>query len=317
MTSENIENVLKARNTIPNDFFGGWNADDLSLLDKYHFKEEGIQGYITDYYGVRTSVDCVPWAAGLSGAVITDPPIPDDGVRAETIEYYALHHAINNSMGDGFTAIELGASYGPWVCAAGVISKRIGKKRINLIAVEASGYFQKMIADNFTINNLYSNNQGIRINAKAIHGAVSIKPGVIYFPKVISAWENGGQTTSEIVKVDYIGREVEHEEVPALTLNQLLSDLPVVDFLHCDIQGAELEVLTHGASLLTVKHLFIGTHSRYIEGVLIDCFHKHGWQLLRERPAAFVHIPERHSVVGMTVRDGGQYWINSGLFASE
>ena len=91
--------------------------------------------------------------------------------------------------------------------------------------------------------------------------------------------------------------------------------LDVIDLVHCDIQGSEDEVLTFGAALLTqrVKRMFIGTHSRSIEGKLIECFHRHGWSLVRERPTHFEHRLDTLSTTGMTLRDGGQYWVNTKL----
>jgi FkbM family methyltransferase len=170
-----------------------------------------------------------------------------------------------------------------------------------------------MINENFVANGLASLPTDVVLVSKAIHGAAGVKQGTVYFPVVSSAFENGGQASNENLEVDYVGRAVPHESVPVRTLDEIFDGLSVIDLLHCDIQGAEADVLMHGAALITqkVRHMFIGTHSRLIEGSLIDCFHKHGWSLVRERPVAFLHKVELPSVVGMTTRDGGQYWINN------
>ncbi len=88
-----------------------------------------------------------------------------------------------------------------------------------------------------------------------------------------------------------------------------------MDLLHIDIQGLEHDVLAGSIELLNqrVRAIFVGTHSRKIEGLLIDLFHANGWRLERERPAKFVYEPTRPDVVGWTTRDGGQYWINPRL----
>jgi FkbM family methyltransferase len=311
--SHRVTSALSARSILENDFFGGWEISDLDLFSRHQFTTSGTPGFVTDYFGIKTAVAFVPWAEGNSGGVFTDPPLPDDGVRAEAIEYFAMLHALENSPGDSFSAIELGSSYAPWACAAGVLAVRLGKSKISLRAVEASSFFHKLIDENFRSNGLKNAPRGVSIDMRAIHGAAGIKQGTTFFPVVSSAFENGGQASSEKLEVDYVGREVAHENVPVRTLDEIFEELKIVDLLHCDIQGAESEVLIHGAALITqkVRFMFIGTHSRFIEGSLIECFHKHGWSLLRERPVAFTHKVDLPSSVGMTTRDGGQYWVNN------
>jgi len=314
--SARISAAESARETLGHDFFGGWEPTDLDLFAKYHAVAQGTPGFVTDYFGVKTASHFVPWAAGNDGGVFTDPPIPDDGVRAEAIEYFALLDSMDRSPSSEFSAVELGSSYAPWACMAGVLAMRQKKSRIAVRAVEASRYFFDLIQSNFAANGLISTH-GVSVEATAINAAVGIKRGKTFFPVVSSAFENGGQATDTKLDVDYVGRHVEHEEVNVCTLEDAFEGFGLIDLLHCDIQGAEAEVLTFGASLLSsrVRHMFVGTHSRYIEGQLIDCFHRHGWVLLRERPCAFVHRSDLISPVGMTTRDGGQYWMNPRIAA--
>lgn len=53
---------------------------------------------------------------------------------------------------------------------------------------------------------------------------------------------------------------------------------PRVDILHSDIQGAESEVFHHAISLLNerVRRVVVGTHTRKIEGELMDLFSANG-----------------------------------------
>lgn len=312
--SEQLQHLLSARQTLGGDFFGGWTPADLDLFARHHKPAAGSAGYVTDYFGVKTRTDFVPWANALNGHTLTTPPIPNDGVRAEAIEYVALLDSIEHSAGPHFAMVELGASYAPWAALAGVIAKRLGKN-VSVRAVEASSYFHALIPENYTANGLVGDSNGVgpTVESVAIHGAVGIKKGTMFFPVVNSAFENGGQAADSVPDVDYVGRAVPHEEVPIRTLDEIFDGLDAVDFLHCDIQGSEEDVLVHGAALLSqkVKRMFVGTHSRKIEGALIECLHKHGWHLMRERPVTFAHQPQLSSVVGMTTIDGGQYWVNS------
>jgi FkbM family methyltransferase len=309
-----MQTMISARETLGNDFFGGWAPADVDLFNKYHRKIDGSPGYISDYFGVRTRTDYVPWASRLDGLSLGEPPIPDDAVRAEAIEYFALLDTLDATSGASFTMVELGASYAPWGCMAGAIAKRLGK-RATIRAVEASAYFHSLIAENFAANGLSGKSPDPSMDVAAIHGAVGIRKGSIFFPVVTSAFENGGQAAAAAPDKDYTGRAVAHEEVPVRTLDEIFQGLDVIDFLHCDIQGSEGEVLIHGASQISqkVRRMFIGTHSRKIEGDLIECYHRNGWRLVRERPVTFDYRADLASVVGMTTRDGGQYWINTRL----
>jgi len=309
-----VQHLFEARQALGIDFFGGWLPADLELFEKYHFDMPPTPGFVTDYFGVKTAMEFVPWAKVYGGKTLGRPPIPDDSVRAETIEYFALLDSLENTPGDCFTMIELGASYAPWACIAGVLATRSGK-RASVRAVEASSYFHALIAENFAANGLGDESESSKFEARAIHGAVGVEPGSMFFPIVENAAENGGQAAATNVDKDYLGRSIPHEEVPVRTLDDIFEGCDVIDFMHCDIQGSEEQVLIHGADQITqkVRHMFVGTHSRKIEGLLIECYHDHGWKLVRDRPVTFSYQPQLTSVVGMTTRDGGQYWVNTKL----
>jgi len=306
------DKAIVARESLGDDFFGGWEPSDKNILMRYKYDAEGEPSYITDFLGVKTSTALVPWASHLTGLVVTDIPIPDDGVRAEAIEYIALLNSIESASTKQYAMVELGASYAPWTCAAGVLAMRKGVARISLRSVEASSFFQPLIKANFEKNGLMAPPAGVSIDVRIFAGAVSTKKDEMFFPLVTSASENGGAASEENVEVDYVGRKITNEKVTTYTLDEILEGIATLDFLHCDIQGTEREVLLGGAALLSqrVKSIFIGTHSRSIEGALFECFHAYGWNLVRERPTKFVHRPELNSPVGMTTRDGGQFWVN-------
>ena len=87
--------------------------------------------------------------------------------------------------------------------------------------------------------------------------------------------------------------------VPCISLPTLLAPLPYVDFIHCDIQGAENEVLPPALDVLDGKvgRVIVGTHSTEIHESLRDSFRSHGWLL------EFEHL---HTAVA----DGTQVWLN-------
>lgn len=302
-----ITKALEAKDTLAEDFFGGWEAVDVQQFARFAAPNiEPHDGIITDFLGIRTTPDLHPWASHLIGTVSTDLPIPDDGLKAEAIEYHALFTALENAKADIFTICELGASYAPWACTASALALRMGM-RPRVVAVEASSYMCALIEPHFTNNGVTNENADLTF----IQGAVSTERGKMYFPVVANAGENGGQATQTEHTVDYVGRTASYEEVEAYPLQDILPD--DIDFLHVDIQGAELGVLTANAKILNsrVRSIFIGTHSRRIEGELIEFFHQQGWTLHRERPCRIKYHADRPNVIGWTTRDGGQFWVNN------
>ena len=83
-----------------------------------------------------------------------------------------------------------------------------------------------------------------------------------------------------------------------------------VDFLHIDIQGSEFEIIESAIQIINsqVRAMLIGTHSRVIEGKLIEFLYKHGWYLHREKPCRFNLVEKPVTIEAMTVVDGIQYW---------
>jgi hypothetical protein len=85
-----------------------------------------------------------------------------------------------------------------------------------------------------------------------------------------------------------------------------------LDYLHMDIQGAELEVLSARPDVLSgkVKRVLIGTHSHEIESGLRALFNRLGWECQYDIPL------NGETLVGgvrLTLGDGVQVWINRAL----
>ena len=293
------------------DFFGGWEASDIDLFQRYAHPSNPSPGKITSFLGIKTTTEFVPWSGLLSGTVIQGIPIPNDQVSADAIEYCALLDSLEAAPSGSFTMVELGASYGPWICAAGVLAKRTRRSGITLVAVEASPFMSDLIPRHLAENEITSDIADVRI----FNGAISAQQGALYFPKVSSARENGGQAVDNPPDdFDYVGRRVEYEPVRAYALSDVLPDA-TVDLLHVDIQGSEVAVIRANSSLLNdcVRAVFVAAHGRKIEGELLELFHSNGWILLRERPARFSYRKDLSTIVGWTTRDGGQYWRNPRL----
>src|SRR5688572_4193995 len=140
-----LEQSQAARNMMGEDFFGGWENDDVGLFQRFASDAEPMPGKITDFMGIRTDTSFHPWAAHYDNTVIADLPLPDDSLRAEAIEYFALFDALQKAPRESFAMAEVGSSYGPWTCAAAVCAARMGKSDVRLSAVEASSFLFDLI----------------------------------------------------------------------------------------------------------------------------------------------------------------------------
>jgi hypothetical protein len=84
--------------------------------------------------------------------------------------------------------------------------------------------------------------------------------------------------------------------------------------IHIDVQGTEAELCGAAIEELSARarYLVIGTHSRKLDGELIEIFHAAGWMLENEKPAILRYatsVPIEH----MTIVDGTQVWRNPRL----
>ena len=301
-----------------NEVYRGYDADDVTRTG--HLADLSVptkDGYVTDFLGTRTSIAVLPYVAHLSGQRVDGLPFPDDSVHADGIEYAALAVAIERSKGSRFTAMELGAGWGPWLAASAILAQRLGATDIRLVGVEADpGRYQFML-DHLHENGLRPSSadavttvDGVMCDLRL--GAAWWEDSTLFFPVVDSANDHGGAVSDARTQEDYRGLRLEQREVRAYCVPQLVEQYGPIDFLHVDIQGSEGELIERCVGALTerVRHMFVGTHSRKIEGDLIALLSEHGWQLTNEKPCRFDPLLDRPTLAGKTTRDGAQFWIN-------
>lgn len=287
-----------------------FSSQEISLLEKYQVPCESTPGFVTNFIGVKTSIQYLPGIQEWSGKTIPGIPDPDDGMHAEGAEYLALFHALENTASRELVCAELGAGWGPWLAAAGVVSKRMDFDHVKLIGVEASKKRYHFLREHLTTNHLLADP---KVECVLLEGAAWENDGVVFFPDQDTAHDYGPAASNEVDPLDYRGQHLGQREVKAYSLETIFGDSKRINFLHIDIQGGELALCQAGIGILNerVEHLFIGTHSRKIEGDLFDLFYANGWQLLRETPCQFSHAWQGSTLEALTLSDGSQYWVNS------
>ena len=266
-------------------------------------------GYITDYFGAKMNINYYQHTAGRSGDVL-ELPLPSDGVLHEFIEYFGTALALDTNDSGSFTSIEVGAGWGPWIIRSGLLAKRAEIKSINLIGVEADKIHFKWMRQSCKDNNL---NRIRNIKIKLHCAAVSSKEHYLYFPKLQNASEDWGAAASlKSDDHDYRGLIQNHKKVRAIPFSDLLESYTKIDLIHIDVQGSEYKIVKSVIRALSRKCriLVIGTHSRKIEGDLLNLFFRNKWFLRAEKCCEFNYFMGSKSLEAMTQVDGTQIWIN-------
>ena len=197
-----------------------YDDEDVKFLKSLISRQPVIShDRIIDGFSIETLLDCIPFCKQFNLQRL-HWPFPDDGYRSESIEYISLAHALKNSKGSTFSAVELGAGWGPWISLAGVLAKRLNKEKIHLIGVEADASRFNLMQKHMITNNLMSddlscddhNDNNVSIKCQLIKGAAAAKNSKLYFPK-LPVTDMGSSTSETNQSKDYRGFSCENAEV--------------------------------------------------------------------------------------------------------
>lgn len=275
---------------------------DVELLNRYkppHSQLSVDAGCFTNWLGVKTDASLFPSRDALEGRIFGQIPWVNDGVYGRYAEYAAFLTAIDHSLAKTtFTAIELGAGWGPWISAIGKVCQRLGFANVNLIGVEADPEKCRLMGEHMGRNGL---------TAKIVHAAAWHEDTLLKFP-IVPLQDHGAaaSVSGEYADPDYRGLAQEYVDVPGYRLRTICNGTSIIDYMHWDIQGAELALAYADPELLNnfTRFLFVGTHSRPIEGGLIEFFFDQKWDVLHENPCHFNFDRHKPSIESMTLADG-------------
>ena len=291
--------------TAATQIYAGYSAQDLELFKHFTpYRGPGADGFVIDFLGVRTRTTFSAGFSELNGQVL-GYPIPMD-FHAETIEWIGLLKSIMSATGS-VSVLELGAGWGPWLSAAAAAARAKQIGNVRLYGVEADAGHIEFMREHFAANDIGGDMYEI------IPAVVGPEAGRCYWPVTPEAAADYGQSAFMFQYAEaYKGRFPGFLEVDVVGINEILGKEKRWDLVHMDIQGSETEVCTAGIAELTrrVRWLVIGTHSRKIEGDLLELFVKAGWILEHEKPTRFAFDALQPALTAMTTFDGAQVWRN-------
>ena len=262
-------------------------------------------GFLTNFLGVAIDPKFFPGILdGRDGEV--DPiPIPANW-HADIAEWAAALRAVDLAR-RRFTMIELGCGWGCWMNNTGVAARRAGLA-VDLIGVEGDkGHIA--YAREATAANGFD-----PAHVTLHHGIAAARAGHALFPRQSHAgmaWGLEPIFHATPAQTQAALRAGSHDELPMVPLEALIGGHARIDLLHVDIQGGEADLIADCLPTLRerIAYLLVGTHSRQIEGRLVELLLCGGWTLEIERPAILSLMGDSPVVVV----DGVQGWRNPAL----
>jgi len=257
----------------------------------------GMDGFFTDRFGVRTRIGYLPPTYETYSGKVGSADGTFDMELHEMEELNALLRSISTSKGQ-FAIMELGAGWGPWIVLGAQMARRRGLPTV-LMGVEGSSDHVQFMHTHMADNGLDPASHHV------VHAVVGTQDGSAHFPKLPNpSHEWGAEARFDL---DPAGA-AEMETVSCVSLPTLLHRMPVLDFLHCDVQGAEADLFDAAIKAVNhrVRRACVGTHSRAIEAKLLDLFAGQGWVLEAEKPCSFSQAATKLVLVA----DGVQVWRN-------
>ena len=288
--------------------YAGYEEPDLAILAEFQNPAARPErGFVVDFLGVRHRLSALwPDARRLDGQVLGQP-VPSD-FHAETVEWVGALKSVAAAK-DRFVAMELGAGYGTWVVGSGVAARQRGIAAIKLYGVEADPQHFASMEQHFRDNGFDPAAHRI------VQAAVGVEAGVARWPKLADSSEAVGWGVRPVGhdEQEYMGRTFEEMiDVKVVPMRELITQEPEWNLIHIDVQGHEFDIIRASVDLLNerVRWMVVGTHSRKIDGDILDTMCRAGWALENEKPTRFQFWQNPVSLEAMTTQDGTQVWRN-------
>lgn len=284
--------------------FNHFNASvDVRGIVQAHVRHDRrpMAGHYVNFLGVAVPTKVMDFLHDKGGQL--DPvPIPAN-YHADMAEWAAALRPVDLAQGR-FSMIELGCGWGCWMNNTGVAAKSRGLA-LDLIGVEGDPKHVDLAHESLGANGIGRSEYTI------VRGIAAAGAGYALFPRRKQDEERWGSepvfgaSAQESEKAVASG---EFDSLPMVPLAEVVGDRPKIDLLHMDIQGGEADLVRQTLPLLSerVGYIVIGTHSRMLEGQLMDTLLSAGWALEIERPAIFKVVGGRPQ----TTVDGVQGWRN-------
>jgi FkbM family methyltransferase len=279
-------------------------------------------GYWTNWLGVRTRAAVWTFTDDIVAAFSKerqDHPrfMPVD---ENSLDWVPLLQAVL-AAGQSFVMVALGAGWGRWLSAGAFAARQTGRD-YRLVGVEAEPTHFRWMQEHFDENGLDPDRY------RLLEAAASAASGSCWF-QIGRAADWYGQSISPAAAASddrtapaAVGTVVEADgmklqRVRCVDIEEVMAGLPRADYMHMDVQGAELDFLAAKPAVLQarVKMVNIGTHSEAIERGLRRLFTSLGWSCRYDVPMNGKVLMKFGSMKPCSIPfgDGVQVWVNEAL----
>lgn len=259
-------------------------------------------GIIRNFLGTRIEPLVYPPVLTRMAGTVEGPPAPGNW-HADIAEWGAALRSVDLARGS-YRIVELGCGWGCWITNMGVAARSRGLT-LDLVGVEGDAAHLDHARQTLALNGLAPDSY------RLIHGIAAARPGRAIFPKSDgSGWGNAAVFDADAATLARAARDPAVQVLDCVTLARAAGG-GAIDLLHIDIQGAEADFVAGNLDQMAahVRRVLIGTHSRSIEGRLMDLFLTAGWRIEMERPAIAPLLDGRPEIR----IDGVQMWMNPAL----
>ena len=275
-----------------------------TVLAHENHAREAVPNHRVNFFGVAVNVGRFVPLLRLDN-ILEPPPIPGNW-HADVAEFGATLRAVERCAGNSFVMAELGCGWGCWMNITAAAARLAGKRPF-VIGVEGDEGHLEFAREALATNGVST------AEYRLVHGIAAAKSGTAFFPKQERAGAMWGLSPVFAESGDHIKSLMESKkfnELKIVSLSEVMGEHPHLHLLHIDIQGGETSLIRDSIDILNqrVSYIVVGTHSRMIDGEIIDILTRDGgWKLEIERPCFFT-IDDGRPQTGM---DGVQGWYNS------
>jgi len=300
-------NAATATTVTPESPFWHFHANvDVRGIIQSHAKAQPapLAGHYVNFLGAAVPTKVMTFL-NERGDQVDPVPIPAN-YHADMAEWGGALRAVDLAKGS-FTMIELGCGWACWMTNTGVAARARGLQ-VQLIGIEGDPTHLQYACETMAVNG-FSTSQ-----FTLLPGVAAAGKGFALFPTREVGSEHWGSTPifgASLEESDKAVASGKFESLKMVPLSDAIGKRAHIDLLHIDIQGGEADLIAASIDLLSerVAYIVIGTHSRQLEGRLMDLLLGAGWLLEIERPA-IIQLPNG---APQTTVDGVQAWRNPRL----
>lgn len=282
-------------------------------------------GFFMNWLGVKTRAHVWQFSPEVAAIYATDrdeqASVPFEGEHL--LDYAPLLDAVV-AAGDTFVMVALGCGWGRWLSGGAIAAQQVGKD-YRLFGVEAEPVHFDWMREHFEDNGIdFSRATLVRAAASHHNGPSWFQIGNAdswYGQSILSDEQAPDAPKDAPLWSETEVNGIRLQRVESIDLRAIAAQLPIIDYVHMDIQGSEADFLEAHPDVLDarVRYVNVGTHSNEVEARLRTLFARLGWENMYDIPlrsTVLIRSAPDAEPLRVDFGDGVQVWRNPRLTAA-